>query len=64
MEKQITIVKVTSEKGKKFLDRLREMKQENLKDLEAYVNQYLWKTNQKWNSTNHLKQKIQDLFWD
>ncbi|MCQ2232511.1 MAG: hypothetical protein MJZ30_11750 [Paludibacteraceae bacterium] len=47
MEKQITIVKVTSEKGKKFLDRLREMKQENLKDLEAYVNQYLWKTNQK-----------------
>lgn len=47
MEKNITIVKVTTEKGKQFFDRLRDIKQKNLKDLEAYANQYIWKTEKK-----------------
>lgn len=44
MEKNITVVKVTTEKGKKFFDKLSELKQERLKELELYAKNHIWKT--------------------
>ena len=44
MEKNVTVVKITTEKGKKFFDRLSELKQERLKELEAYAKTHIWNT--------------------
>lgn len=42
MENNVTVVRVTTEKGKKFFERLSEVKQERLRDLESYANNYIW----------------------
>lgn len=42
MENNVTVVRVTTEKGKKFFERLSEVKHERLRDLESYANNYIW----------------------
>lgn len=42
MEKNVTVVKITTKEGRNFFDKLSNLNQERLKELESYAKTYIW----------------------
>lgn len=44
MGKNVTVVKITTKEGRNFFDKLSNLKQERLKELESYAKTHIWVT--------------------